>query len=227
MTTRITGTLNPWGPVSQANRVHSYQSGRICGHSSATPSSPSTTPPGTAPSTPRSRRAGGGVVRHAPSGKSRASSAAPFSRPATRLASTAATGAGWRPSPGANAQPSAPRAASRRRRPSRRWPRLPTSASPSGAPPDCAAGRRRALVTAVAAAVGLTVHLRRLAQSSEVIPAACRGRYCRATLSSCETLSSVTPIPGYLSDAALRRRAVPRSSATGRRSGPTAATRSR
>jgi endogenous inhibitor of DNA gyrase (YacG/DUF329 family) len=32
MTTRITGTLNPWGPVSQANRVRSYQTGRICGH---------------------------------------------------------------------------------------------------------------------------------------------------------------------------------------------------
>ena len=32
MTTRITGTLNPWGPVSQANRVRSYQSGRICFH---------------------------------------------------------------------------------------------------------------------------------------------------------------------------------------------------
>ena len=32
MTTRITGTLNPWGPISQANRVRSYQSGRICSH---------------------------------------------------------------------------------------------------------------------------------------------------------------------------------------------------
>ena len=32
MTTRITGTLNPWGPVSQANRVRSYQSGRVCAH---------------------------------------------------------------------------------------------------------------------------------------------------------------------------------------------------
>jgi hypothetical protein len=32
MATRITGTLNPWGPVSQANRVRSYQSGRICFH---------------------------------------------------------------------------------------------------------------------------------------------------------------------------------------------------
>ncbi len=32
MTRRITGTLNPWGPVSQANRVRSYQSGRICAH---------------------------------------------------------------------------------------------------------------------------------------------------------------------------------------------------
>ena len=32
MTTRITGTLNPWGPISQANRVRSYQSGRICEH---------------------------------------------------------------------------------------------------------------------------------------------------------------------------------------------------
>jgi endogenous inhibitor of DNA gyrase (YacG/DUF329 family) len=32
MTTRITGTLNPWGAVSQANRVRSYQSGRICFH---------------------------------------------------------------------------------------------------------------------------------------------------------------------------------------------------
>jgi len=32
MTTRITGTLNPWGPVSQANRVRSYQTGRVCSH---------------------------------------------------------------------------------------------------------------------------------------------------------------------------------------------------
>jgi hypothetical protein len=32
MTTRITGTLTPWGPVSQANRVRSYQSGRVCAH---------------------------------------------------------------------------------------------------------------------------------------------------------------------------------------------------
>ena len=32
MTTRITGTLNPWGPISQANRVRSYQSGRVCAH---------------------------------------------------------------------------------------------------------------------------------------------------------------------------------------------------
>jgi hypothetical protein len=32
MTTRITGTLNAWGPVSQANRVRSYQSGRVCAH---------------------------------------------------------------------------------------------------------------------------------------------------------------------------------------------------
>ena len=32
MSTRITGTLNPWGPVSQACRVRSYQSGRICAH---------------------------------------------------------------------------------------------------------------------------------------------------------------------------------------------------
>ena len=30
ITTRITGTLNPWGPVSQANRVRSYQGGRVC-----------------------------------------------------------------------------------------------------------------------------------------------------------------------------------------------------
>jgi hypothetical protein len=30
MTTRITGTLNPWGPVSQGDRVRSYQSGRVC-----------------------------------------------------------------------------------------------------------------------------------------------------------------------------------------------------
>ena len=60
-----------------------------------------------------------------------------------RLASTAATGAGWRPSPGANAQPSAPRAASRRRRPSGWWPRLPTGGSPSGAPPDSPVGGAR------------------------------------------------------------------------------------
>lgn len=32
MTTRITGTLNPWGPVSQTKRVRSYQEGRICAH---------------------------------------------------------------------------------------------------------------------------------------------------------------------------------------------------
>ena len=32
MTARITGTLNPWMPASQANRVRSYQSGRICSH---------------------------------------------------------------------------------------------------------------------------------------------------------------------------------------------------
>jgi hypothetical protein len=32
MNTRITGTLNPWGPVSQTNRVRSYQSGRVCAH---------------------------------------------------------------------------------------------------------------------------------------------------------------------------------------------------
>ena len=32
MTTRITGTLNPWGSVSQTNRVRSYQRGRVCGH---------------------------------------------------------------------------------------------------------------------------------------------------------------------------------------------------
>jgi hypothetical protein len=32
MSTRITGTLNPWGPVSQAHRVRSYQSGRTCAH---------------------------------------------------------------------------------------------------------------------------------------------------------------------------------------------------
>jgi predicted nucleic acid-binding Zn ribbon protein len=32
MTTRITGTLNPWGSISQANRVRSYQSGRVCAH---------------------------------------------------------------------------------------------------------------------------------------------------------------------------------------------------
>ena len=32
MSTRITGTLNPWGPPSQANRVRSYQSGRVCAH---------------------------------------------------------------------------------------------------------------------------------------------------------------------------------------------------
>jgi hypothetical protein len=30
--TRITGTLNPWGPVSQAKRVRSYQGGRVCAH---------------------------------------------------------------------------------------------------------------------------------------------------------------------------------------------------
>ncbi len=33
MTSRLTGTLNPLGPVSQANRVRSYQSGRVCAHS--------------------------------------------------------------------------------------------------------------------------------------------------------------------------------------------------
>ena len=32
MSTRITGTLNPGGPVSQANRVRSYQGGRVCAH---------------------------------------------------------------------------------------------------------------------------------------------------------------------------------------------------
>jgi endogenous inhibitor of DNA gyrase (YacG/DUF329 family) len=32
MSTRITGTLNPWGPASRAHRVRSYQSGRICAH---------------------------------------------------------------------------------------------------------------------------------------------------------------------------------------------------
>lgn len=32
MTTRITGTLNPWGPASHTNRVRSYQRGRICAH---------------------------------------------------------------------------------------------------------------------------------------------------------------------------------------------------
>jgi hypothetical protein len=32
MTSRITGTLNPWGPVSQTNRVRTYQSGRVCAH---------------------------------------------------------------------------------------------------------------------------------------------------------------------------------------------------
>lgn len=30
--TRITGTLNPRGPVSQAKRVRSYQGGRVCAH---------------------------------------------------------------------------------------------------------------------------------------------------------------------------------------------------
>jgi endogenous inhibitor of DNA gyrase (YacG/DUF329 family) len=29
---RITGTLNPWGPVSAAKRVRSYQGGRVCAH---------------------------------------------------------------------------------------------------------------------------------------------------------------------------------------------------
>ena len=32
MSTRISGTLNPWGPVSSASRVRSYQNGRVCFH---------------------------------------------------------------------------------------------------------------------------------------------------------------------------------------------------
>jgi predicted nucleic acid-binding Zn ribbon protein len=32
MSARITGTLHPWGPISQADRVRSYQSGRVCTH---------------------------------------------------------------------------------------------------------------------------------------------------------------------------------------------------
>ena len=32
MSTRITGTLNPWGAVSHAHRIRSYQSGRSCSH---------------------------------------------------------------------------------------------------------------------------------------------------------------------------------------------------
>jgi endogenous inhibitor of DNA gyrase (YacG/DUF329 family) len=32
MSTRITGTLNPWGPASRADRVRSYRGGRICAH---------------------------------------------------------------------------------------------------------------------------------------------------------------------------------------------------
>lgn len=30
ITTRITGTLNPWAPACQARRVRSYQRGRVC-----------------------------------------------------------------------------------------------------------------------------------------------------------------------------------------------------
>ena len=84
---------------------------RLLATASATRSSRSTTHRSSAPCMPVSPAAGGGAARRAPSGKSRASSAARCSRPATRRASTAATGAGWRPSRGASAPHCARRAA--------------------------------------------------------------------------------------------------------------------
>jgi hypothetical protein len=32
MSTTVTTSLNPWGPVSQTHRVRAYQRGRICAH---------------------------------------------------------------------------------------------------------------------------------------------------------------------------------------------------
>ncbi len=32
MSTPVTTALNPWGPISRANRVRVHQSGRVCAH---------------------------------------------------------------------------------------------------------------------------------------------------------------------------------------------------
>ena len=102
MTTRITGTLNPWGPVSQANRVRSYQSGRVCSHPEC----------GTILSIYNASKycsmhaalAAGGRRRGTPRPirEVACEQCGTVFEPATRRASTAATGAGWQPLRGAS-----------------------------------------------------------------------------------------------------------------------------
>jgi predicted nucleic acid-binding Zn ribbon protein len=36
MSTAVTTSLNPWGPVSQTHRVHAYPRGRVCAHEGCT-----------------------------------------------------------------------------------------------------------------------------------------------------------------------------------------------
>ena len=134
-----TGTLNPWGPVSQANRVRSYQSGRVCAHSECG-TILSIYNPAKYCTVHAAAAAGGRRRTPRPIREVACEQCGTVFETGNQARKYCSDRCRRRPSRGASEPRPARRSGCRRRSPSRRQPRLPTHANASGVPPDSAAG---------------------------------------------------------------------------------------